>query len=317
MKAMLLASPVEGYLACCEALSTLDQRELLPKIKSPTLVIAGRHDMATPISAGELIRSKHSRRQHDHPRRRPHFQCRAAARLHRRGGRLPDATLTATPSLRSAAKQSRLPPRRRSWIASRYARNDGGGQHGRPEAPRCRHERTPKSAGQCLGRQVDREPQRLQHRLPGHDHPLCLGRDLDPAAFRRAHAAGAGDRHHGRARAMGRIPPACARGARRGRLHARRHQGDPAAAGDLLRRAGGEPRRQGSRQRLCRSSACSRASAARRRGGSAGAWRGYRGAASGPSRSRSRWQRRAAATARWHAAGARPSRRPSRPSPCW
>ena len=57
MKAMLLASPVEGYLACCEALSTLDQRELLPKIKSPTLVIAGRHDMATPISAGELIRS--------------------------------------------------------------------------------------------------------------------------------------------------------------------------------------------------------------------------------------------------------------------
>src|SRR4051812_4169745 len=57
MKAMLLASPVEGYLACCEALSTLDQRALLPKIKSPTLVIAGRHDMATPISAGELIRS--------------------------------------------------------------------------------------------------------------------------------------------------------------------------------------------------------------------------------------------------------------------
>jgi 3-oxoadipate enol-lactonase len=58
LKAMLLASPVQGYLACCEALSTLDQRELLPQIKSPTLVIAGRHDMATPIAAGELIRSK-------------------------------------------------------------------------------------------------------------------------------------------------------------------------------------------------------------------------------------------------------------------
>jgi 3-oxoadipate enol-lactonase len=58
MKAMLLASPVQGYLACCEALSTLDQRELLPQIKSPTLVIAGRHDMATPVSAAELIRSK-------------------------------------------------------------------------------------------------------------------------------------------------------------------------------------------------------------------------------------------------------------------
>jgi 3-oxoadipate enol-lactonase len=58
MKAMLLASPVQGYLACCEALSRLDQRELLPNIKSPTLVIAGRHDQATPIAAGELIRSK-------------------------------------------------------------------------------------------------------------------------------------------------------------------------------------------------------------------------------------------------------------------
>ena len=58
MKAMLLDSPVHGYLACCEALSTLDQRELLPKIKSPTLIIAGRHDMATPVSAAELIRSR-------------------------------------------------------------------------------------------------------------------------------------------------------------------------------------------------------------------------------------------------------------------
>src|SRR5471030_1370077 len=57
VKAMLMASPVQGYLACCEALSTLDQRELLPRIKSPTLVIAGRHDMATPVAAGEFIRS--------------------------------------------------------------------------------------------------------------------------------------------------------------------------------------------------------------------------------------------------------------------
>jgi 3-oxoadipate enol-lactonase len=58
MKAMLTASPVQGYLACCEALSTLDQRALLPKIKNPTLVIAGRHDPATPVAAGEFIRSQ-------------------------------------------------------------------------------------------------------------------------------------------------------------------------------------------------------------------------------------------------------------------
>ena len=34
MKAMLLATPVQGYLACCEALSTLDQRALLPRSRA-------------------------------------------------------------------------------------------------------------------------------------------------------------------------------------------------------------------------------------------------------------------------------------------
>ena len=34
MKAMLMATPVAGYVACCEALSRLDQRELLPRIKT-------------------------------------------------------------------------------------------------------------------------------------------------------------------------------------------------------------------------------------------------------------------------------------------
>ena len=58
LKAMLSNSPPEGYIACCEALSTLDQRALLPRIKSPTLVITGRHDMTTPVAAGEYIRSQ-------------------------------------------------------------------------------------------------------------------------------------------------------------------------------------------------------------------------------------------------------------------
>lgn len=57
MKAMLIASPVEGYIACCEALSKLDQRDLLPRIKAPTLVIAGRHDISTPVEASIFIRS--------------------------------------------------------------------------------------------------------------------------------------------------------------------------------------------------------------------------------------------------------------------
>lgn len=58
MKAMLAASPKDGYLACCEALKALDQRAMLPKITNPTLVIAGRHDPATTLAAGEFIRSQ-------------------------------------------------------------------------------------------------------------------------------------------------------------------------------------------------------------------------------------------------------------------
>src|SRR5207244_11003008 len=58
MKAMMRARPVEGYSAGCEALSTLDQRELLPKIKSPTLVITGRHDMSTTVADAEFMRSR-------------------------------------------------------------------------------------------------------------------------------------------------------------------------------------------------------------------------------------------------------------------
>jgi 3-oxoadipate enol-lactonase len=58
MKAMLTATPVEGYIASCEALAKLDLREDLPKIKSPTLVIAGRYDKSTPIAMAEAIRSK-------------------------------------------------------------------------------------------------------------------------------------------------------------------------------------------------------------------------------------------------------------------
>ncbi|MGJ4926072.1 3-oxoadipate enol-lactonase [Bradyrhizobium sp. HKCCYLS2038] len=58
MKAMLVATPVEGYLACCAALRALDLRDDLPGITSPTLVVAGRYDKSTPIAMAEAIRSR-------------------------------------------------------------------------------------------------------------------------------------------------------------------------------------------------------------------------------------------------------------------
>ena len=76
----------------------------------------------------------------------------------------------------------------------------------------------------------------------------ALGRNLDAAAFRRAHAPHPGDRHHDRARPLGGVQAARARRAHRRRLLRRRHQGDHPAAGDLLRRAGRQSRLQGRRR---------------------------------------------------------------------
>ena len=57
-KEMFAATPLEGYLACAAAVRDMDHRELLPHITAPTLVIAGKHDPATPPEANEYI-SKH------------------------------------------------------------------------------------------------------------------------------------------------------------------------------------------------------------------------------------------------------------------
>jgi len=48
VRKMLLATPADGYAACCAAICDMDQRAELGRISSPTLVIAGRHDPATP-----------------------------------------------------------------------------------------------------------------------------------------------------------------------------------------------------------------------------------------------------------------------------
>ena len=58
MKAMLAATRVEGYIACCEAIRDMDHRDLLPRITAPTLVIAGRQDQATPVAAAQFIHSR-------------------------------------------------------------------------------------------------------------------------------------------------------------------------------------------------------------------------------------------------------------------
>jgi 3-oxoadipate enol-lactonase len=58
MKAMLAATQVEGYIACCEAIRDMDHRDILARIAAPTLIIAGRQDQATPVAAAQFIHSR-------------------------------------------------------------------------------------------------------------------------------------------------------------------------------------------------------------------------------------------------------------------
>jgi len=55
MRAMVAATPAEGYAGCCEAIAALDLAPALARITAPTLVIAGADDPATPPPHGEAI----------------------------------------------------------------------------------------------------------------------------------------------------------------------------------------------------------------------------------------------------------------------
>jgi 3-oxoadipate enol-lactonase len=48
LRAMLVASPVDGYIACCEAIAAMDLRADVATIRAPTLVIGGAQDAAIP-----------------------------------------------------------------------------------------------------------------------------------------------------------------------------------------------------------------------------------------------------------------------------
>jgi 3-oxoadipate enol-lactonase len=58
MRAGLAATPMEGYIACGEAVRDMDHRDILLQIKAPTLVVIGRHDPATTPEAGRFIHSR-------------------------------------------------------------------------------------------------------------------------------------------------------------------------------------------------------------------------------------------------------------------
>jgi 3-oxoadipate enol-lactonase len=52
---MLEGTDPDGYAACCAAVRDFDCREQLNNIRTPTLVIAGAHDPATPPADGRFL----------------------------------------------------------------------------------------------------------------------------------------------------------------------------------------------------------------------------------------------------------------------
>jgi len=52
---MLEGTNPDGYVACCAAVRDFDCREQLNKIRTPTLVIAGAYDPATPPADGRFL----------------------------------------------------------------------------------------------------------------------------------------------------------------------------------------------------------------------------------------------------------------------
>lgn len=58
MTDMFVATDLKGYVGCCHAIMNMDMRASNPTITTPTLVIVGAQDAATPPAAGEDIQKQ-------------------------------------------------------------------------------------------------------------------------------------------------------------------------------------------------------------------------------------------------------------------
>jgi len=55
MRSAIRNTPLDGYIACCEAIRDMDQRDSIRAITRPTLVLVGKNDVATTPAMGRQI----------------------------------------------------------------------------------------------------------------------------------------------------------------------------------------------------------------------------------------------------------------------
>ncbi len=58
VRAMIRATKPEGYVGCCHAIATLNLTDRLHQITTPTLIIVGEDDPATPVAASRTIHER-------------------------------------------------------------------------------------------------------------------------------------------------------------------------------------------------------------------------------------------------------------------
>jgi 3-oxoadipate enol-lactonase len=58
IRRQLLATPVEGYIGCSEAIRELNYLDRLSEIKVPTLIMVGEDDPGTPVAASQAIHER-------------------------------------------------------------------------------------------------------------------------------------------------------------------------------------------------------------------------------------------------------------------
>ncbi len=58
IRRQFLATPVAGFVGCCEAIRNLDYLERLSGIKIPTLIMVGEDDPGTPVAASEAMHAR-------------------------------------------------------------------------------------------------------------------------------------------------------------------------------------------------------------------------------------------------------------------
>ena len=58
IREQILATPVAGYLGCAEAIRRLNYLDRISEIKIPTLIMVGKDDPGTPVSASEAMHGR-------------------------------------------------------------------------------------------------------------------------------------------------------------------------------------------------------------------------------------------------------------------